>query len=149
MSDELMPCACPTCGRYPRDAQILRRLLAYAYSGASLYTDDGELQDGNFPVIDYLRDTVDEIESKIQKRGRAKIEAAGGVEKILAEGDRRRRIGELVERIVAAVPKNCTLILSENVEGAFSCSVAGGYAHGRDAVAALEALAKAIGRDDE
>lgn len=49
-----------------QDNQILRKLLAFAYSGSSLYTDDGELQDQE---IDYNRDSVAEIEQKITKRG--------------------------------------------------------------------------------
>lgn len=53
------------------DEMRLRRLLAVAYSGSKLYTDDGELQDGStLPVIDFKRDTVDEIEEAITERGR-------------------------------------------------------------------------------
>lgn len=52
------------------DERTLRRLLAFAYSGADLYTDDGELQDQE---IDYLRDSVTEIERKITKRGESAV----------------------------------------------------------------------------
>ena len=48
------------------DNKILRRQLAYAYSGTRLYADDGELQDQE---IDHKRDSVAEIEQKITKRG--------------------------------------------------------------------------------
>jgi hypothetical protein len=51
------------------DERTLRRLLAFAYSGSNLYGDDGELQDGRFPMIDYLRDSVADIERKIHERG--------------------------------------------------------------------------------
>ncbi len=48
---------------------ILRRLLAVRYSGAVLYTDDGELQDNyEQPSIDFLRDKPGEIERKIYQR---------------------------------------------------------------------------------
>jgi hypothetical protein len=52
------------------DEQTLRRLLAFAYSGDHLYGDDGELQDSRLPFpIDFVRDSVTEIESKISQRG--------------------------------------------------------------------------------
>jgi hypothetical protein len=63
----------PTGSRTSEEA-ILRGLLAAAYSGSNLYCDDGELQDGaDIPVIDYLRDSVLEIERKIRERGRRKL----------------------------------------------------------------------------
>jgi hypothetical protein len=50
----------------------LRELLALSYSGfAHLYTDDGELQDNRQPPIDFVRDSVDEIERKIAARNAA------------------------------------------------------------------------------
>lgn len=49
--------------------RVLRRLLAFSYSGMHLYGDDGELQDGRFPSIDYVRDSVHDIEKKIYQRG--------------------------------------------------------------------------------
>lgn len=52
----------------------LRRLLAFAYAGAGLYGDDGELQDGrHHPCIDFRRDSVSEIERKMGLRARAAL----------------------------------------------------------------------------
>ena len=53
----------------------LRTILALAYSGrARMYTDDGEFQDSTTkPFIDYKRDSVDEIQSKIFERGKKKL----------------------------------------------------------------------------
>ena len=51
------------------DEMILRRLLAFAYSGHELYADDGELQDGRHPMIDFVRDTPTQLENKITQRG--------------------------------------------------------------------------------
>lgn len=63
-----------TTGSRTNEEAILRGLLAAAYSGSNLYRDDGELQDGaELPIIDYLRDSVLEIERKIQERGRRKL----------------------------------------------------------------------------
>lgn len=43
---------------------------AFAYSGAAnLYGDDGELQDGRLPMIDWMRDSAMEIRAKIHQRG--------------------------------------------------------------------------------
>jgi hypothetical protein len=51
------------------DERKLRMLLAFAVSGGHLYTDDGELSDSSVvPQIDYLRDPVDVIETKIKER---------------------------------------------------------------------------------
>lgn len=47
----------------------LRRMLAHAYSGPYLYGDDGELQDGRLPIIDFVRDSVEEISQKMEQRG--------------------------------------------------------------------------------
>lgn len=57
------------------DARLLRRMLAFAYSGpGELYGDDGELQNGaELPVIDFNRDSVSEIERKITERGRRRL----------------------------------------------------------------------------
>jgi hypothetical protein len=54
-----------------RENKIFRRLLALSYSGAgNLYHDDGELQDSSsVPLIDFRRDSAEEIEDKIQQRG--------------------------------------------------------------------------------
>ncbi len=47
----------------------LRALLALAYSGPSIYADDGELQDtSKHPFIDYKRDSVELIAFKFQQR---------------------------------------------------------------------------------
>lgn len=50
----------------------LRRLLAVAYSGATLYTGDGEIQDSaSRPHIDYVRMTPEQIEAAFYERGKA------------------------------------------------------------------------------
>lgn len=47
----------------------LRKLLAVAYSGVHLYSDDGELQDNRTqPFIDFYRDSIEEIKAKFEKR---------------------------------------------------------------------------------
>jgi hypothetical protein len=47
----------------------LRTMLALAHAGASLYTDDGELQDGRaYPIIDFRRDAVAVIKQKLLER---------------------------------------------------------------------------------
>lgn len=49
----------------------LRALLAYSASAKGLYTDDGELQDNSvFPVIDFKRDSADQIETSMQERAK-------------------------------------------------------------------------------
>jgi len=66
-------------GNRTLDAEVieLRRLLAFAHGVT--YCDDGELQDASAkPFIDYSRDTVDEIKSKIYKRGLAQLTKAEG-----------------------------------------------------------------------
>lgn len=53
----------------PRDDARLRVMLACSYAGAALYHDDGELQDNReHPLIDFKRDSVDEIEEKMCQR---------------------------------------------------------------------------------
>jgi len=48
----------------------LRRMLAVAYSGASLYTDDGELSCGReHPLIDFKRMSIEQIEQCMRQRG--------------------------------------------------------------------------------
>lgn len=94
MSEEPMPMS--------DDEITLRELLAYAYAGASLYTDDGELQDSRrAPFIDFLRDSPDDIAAKMRKRGKAALDAAGGERKILSDSARRAEIGRIVESLVA------------------------------------------------
>ena len=48
----------------------LRFMLAVRVAGSALYGDDGELQDNStYPQIDFKRDSVEEIESKLIERG--------------------------------------------------------------------------------
>ena len=55
--------------RAEAENRALRRLLAVRVSGASLYTDDGELQDNSqHPCIDYYFDSPAEIHRKLQER---------------------------------------------------------------------------------
>ena len=92
MSEELMPMS--------DDEITLRELLAYAYAGASLYADDGELQDSRrAPFIDFLRDSPDDIAAKMRQRGKAALDAAGGERKILSDSARRAEIGRLAEEL--------------------------------------------------
>ena len=65
--------ACPDCLVELRDEnRALRRLLAVRVAGASLYADDGELQDNTqHPCIDFFRDTPADIQRKLQERGLA------------------------------------------------------------------------------
>ena len=49
--------------------QRLRRMLCACYAGRLAYMDDGEVQDNRtHPLIDFLRDTLDDIESAMQQR---------------------------------------------------------------------------------
>lgn len=51
--------------RLQRENTRLRRLLG-VYSGLpTLYTDDGEMNYGGHPQIDFLRDSVEDIERKV------------------------------------------------------------------------------------
>jgi len=53
----------------------LRRMLCVAYAGPRAYMDDGEASDcRQFPLIDFMRDTPDEIQRKLQERGRYAVE---------------------------------------------------------------------------
>lgn len=57
------------------DERALREMLAIAYAGAALYTDDGEAQDNRcHPCIDFLRDPVAEIRRKMLQRGTDAVE---------------------------------------------------------------------------
>jgi len=48
----------------------LRRMLCVAYSGTAAYMDDGEASDARaHPFIDFMRDSVDEIQAKMRERG--------------------------------------------------------------------------------
>ncbi|MBP6564349.1 MAG: hypothetical protein KA200_01925 [Burkholderiales bacterium] len=54
----------------------LRRLLCIVKHGRSAYMDDGEAQDSSaHPSIDYLRDSLDEIEAKWRLRASATLTA--------------------------------------------------------------------------
>lgn len=58
------------------DERRLRRLLCIARHGRSAYTDDGEASDcSGHPSIDYLRDSLDEIEAKWRLRASATLTA--------------------------------------------------------------------------
>jgi len=46
---------------------ILRRMVCLSYSKHP-YTDDGELQDNEWPMIDFKRDTIQEIRRKMSER---------------------------------------------------------------------------------
>lgn len=73
--------------------QQLRRNWCTSYAGASAYTDDGEAQDNrDLPTIDFLRDSVPDIEDKMQRRGL----------KQLAERSRPALSDEQVLQIAAA-----------------------------------------------
>lgn len=56
----------------------LRRMLCVAYSGTAAYMDDGEASDARaHPFIDFMRDSVDEIQAKMRERGVKAAPAAG------------------------------------------------------------------------
>ena len=58
-----------TSSELENDNLKLRKLLAFAIGGSNLYLDDGEFQDGSqFPIIDFIRDSVEEIEKSIHRR---------------------------------------------------------------------------------
>lgn len=66
----------PFTNEVPRAEQVLRRLLAYRVAGVGLYADDGELQDNTVqPCIDFKRDSVDTIETKLIERTRKAFSA--------------------------------------------------------------------------
>lgn len=54
--------------------RLLRELVAFGYGGPHLYTDDGELSCAAYwPHIDFMRDTPEEIQSKIRQRNMKKL----------------------------------------------------------------------------
>jgi len=61
--------------RLQAENERLRTRLAIVYSGRYLYCDDGELQDSRFPMIDFVRDSIDEIERKMFERTMEKFKA--------------------------------------------------------------------------
>lgn len=61
--------------QFSEDEGKLRELLAFAYSGANLYTDWGELRDSfSSPFIDFRKDDPCIIAQKMQERGMKKLE---------------------------------------------------------------------------
>ena len=59
----------------PDSERRLRRLLALYASGPGLYTDDGELSCcAEAPDIDFLRDTPELLEQKLQARGQKRYD---------------------------------------------------------------------------
>ena len=68
--------------RLRRELADMRTMLALTYAAAHpsegiLYGDDGELQFGGFPdPIDFVRDSVSEIRSKIDARGMRRLASA-------------------------------------------------------------------------
>lgn len=64
------------------DVIRLRRLAAIRGAGiGNLYHDDGELQDTtDYPHIDWMRDSVDEIERALDERARRALPEPGGAE---------------------------------------------------------------------
>jgi hypothetical protein len=70
-----------------KENRTLRRMLALSYAGGMLYGDDGELQDNReFPLIDFKRDTVEQIDAKMTERAMKQLIAAGIV-KLAAPAD--------------------------------------------------------------
>lgn len=143
MSEELMPMS--------DDEITLRELLAYAYAGASLYADDGELQDSRrAPFIDFLRDSPDDIAAKMRQRGKAALDAAGGERKILSDSARRAEIGRIVEAIVGN--ENMLDVYRATLGGPplFTVRGFGGTsANGPTLLDALRALEAEVGGRDE
>jgi hypothetical protein len=75
----------------------LRRLLCFVYAGAAAYTDDGELQDNRtLPLIDFRRDTPQEIQNKMLERS---LKGAGKAQAIEAHQPTPK--GSLVDHGVA------------------------------------------------
>lgn len=64
--------AAPPAAAPSEDERRLRRWLCAARHGRSAYMDDGEASDCSaHPFIDYLRDSIDEIEAKWRQRAAA------------------------------------------------------------------------------
>jgi hypothetical protein len=60
------------------ELEMARLLLALAYAGPGFYHDDGELQDNTSqPAIDFKRDSIMDIKSKIEQRNLSKLQAMG------------------------------------------------------------------------
>ncbi|WP_235203828.1 hypothetical protein, partial [Bordetella bronchiseptica] len=68
------------------DERRLRRMLCAQYAGSLAYMDDGEAQDARaMPVIDFLRDPLDEIERKMRVRRPAGELADPALQKLFGE----------------------------------------------------------------
>lgn len=62
---------------YPRVERMLRTLLAKSWGGPMMYWDDGEMQYGVFPTIDFLRDHPMTIEEKMRIHGLKALQESG------------------------------------------------------------------------
>ena len=71
----------------PREQLLLRQMLfsAYAASDPAAYGDDGELQYNRHPHIDFLRDSPENIGSKIWEHTKRKLLAAAPVGKAVSQ----------------------------------------------------------------
>ena len=82
--------------RAEAENRALRRLLAVRVSGASLYTDDGGLEDNSKPpFIDYYLDSPAVIHRKLQERALAKPER----DALRADAERYRYVLKHARRI--------------------------------------------------
>ena len=96
---------------YKEDDFELRCMVAIAFSGSKLYTDDGELQDASeVPFIDYKRDTVSEIHDKIFQRRQPEIKAA------FEEVMRKQALNQDTEKLVCP---NCGISMPAGCGGTF------------------------------
>lgn len=72
-----------------RENLALRRMLCVAHAGAAAYMDDGEAQDSReLPIIDFLRDTPDEIQDKLQRRALKKLAMTQATDNLLEDAAR-------------------------------------------------------------
>lgn len=73
-----------------REVAELRLALAIAHAGASLYTDDGELQDAtHVPFIDWKRDSWEQIKASLLQRNLARLAAATNAASVTDEMAKR------------------------------------------------------------
>jgi hypothetical protein len=99
----------------PSENEItLRRLLAFTYSSGHLYGDDGELQDNRLPhPIDYVRDSVTEIERKINARGMDRLQTEASLlrrcyndlpnPEYIDDPERAQRVNQLLQDLAKAI----------------------------------------------
>lgn len=66
---EIVDSAIATIDRLIADVKNLRRLLWLGHGCTGLYGDDGEMQCGHC-LIDFKRDTVEQIEKRLVERGK-------------------------------------------------------------------------------